>query len=172
MAHLKKLIQFIKWRVKLHIHSALIWNGCLIFFITFWKIKFNRLDFGVGVFNAYFDLGIFSLKTKAHNVKFICDGHPINPPIFFQRINLFDIVSVTRWLYYCFNIWPFRKRKFCPKVYNICQRRFTILPNAKLLLKKCPKKVLNFAQMAKFRHIWSHWTLLTTLRSDNQERHL
>ena len=121
MAHLKKLIQFIKWRVKLHIHSALIWNGCLIFFITFWKIKFNRLDFGVGVFNAYFDLGIFSLKTKAHNVKFICDGHPINPPIFFQRINLFDIVSVTRWLYYCFNIWLFKT--------STCKSRFKMLPN-------------------------------------------
>ena len=30
-----------------------------------------------------------------------------------------------------FNIWPLRAMKICPKLSNICQIRFTILPNAK-----------------------------------------
>ena len=60
---------------------------------------------------------------------------------FYFRIAL----SVTRWLDYLFNIWPFRTMKICPNNNNICQSRLTILPRSKYLLQKWPNTFLNFA---------------------------
>ena len=46
--------------------------------------------------------------------------------------------------------------KICPKVRNICQSRFTILPNTKKLLKKGQTLFKSMTKCAKFRQIWSH----------------
>ena len=47
-----------------------------------------------------------------------------------RQIRFSKVLSVTRWLYYFFKIWPYRTIKNCPKLQNICQSRFTIMPNA------------------------------------------
>ena len=44
--------------------------------------------------------------------------------------------SVTRWLVYCFNIWPFATLNICPKPYKICQSKFNKLPNSKWTFPK------------------------------------
>ena len=36
--------------------------------------------------------------------------------------------SVTRWLFYLFNIKPFAALNVCPKLYKICQSMYKILP--------------------------------------------
>ena len=82
-------------------------------------------------------------------------GRRVSNPILVESVELVlkirkDFGEVTRWSFYgptscikrcglqCdqmailfFNIWPFRTMKNCPEVENICQSRFTILPNTK-----------------------------------------
>ena len=58
--------------------------------------------------------------------------------------------SVTRWLDYLFNLWPFTSMKVYDYTYNICQTRLILyyinLQNGQDLLK-----------VAKYRKIWSLW---------------
>ena len=56
-----------------------------------------------------------------------------------------------------FNICSFATNKMCPIAYEVCQNRFKISPNIKNPPKYCPR-LFNFAKVAKFRQIWSHWT--------------
>ena len=49
------------------------------------------------------------------------------------------LTSVTRWLDYLLNIWPFTIIKNCPKAQHISQSRFNILTHNKWTLKKGPK---------------------------------
>ena len=51
--------------------------------------------------------------------------------------------SVTRRLYNFFIIWPFRTMKNCPKVQNIYQSRFIILPKTNILTR-IGQKLLKF----------------------------
>ena len=39
-----------------------------------------------------------------------------------------SFISVTRWLYYLFNVWPCRPIKIFQIVKNICQSGFKMLP--------------------------------------------
>ena len=65
--------------------------------------------------------------------------------------------SVTRWLDYFFNIFPFTTMQICPNIIKLLQEQtpnFTkpILLNLQKLAKDC-----NFSKVAKFCQIWSHW---------------
>ena len=80
----------------------------------------------------------------------LCPGH-------FTYTHISTVASVTRWLYYFFNIWPFTRLKFCLITLEICQSWLKIYQNTKLTLKMFPNNWIFFAQMATFRIIWSHW---------------
>ena len=41
------------------------------------------------------------------------------------------IYSVSKWLDYLFNVWPFKTSKFPPTEIEICQNRFNIWQNTK-----------------------------------------
>ena len=47
--------------------------------------------------------------------------------------------------------------EICPKAWKINQSRFNILPNR---LANIDKDLWNFAKVAKFRPIWSHWSAI------------
>ena len=56
--------------------------------------------------------------------------------------------SVTRWLDYLFNIWPFRTIKVCPNVKIFAKS---------LIVNKRPKTTIFLPEWRKFRQLWSHW---------------
>ena len=56
-----------------------------------------------------------------------------------------------------FNIWPFITMQIWQIAQHICHSRFKILPNSKKKFFKIAQILLNFANVAKFRQIWSHW---------------
>ena len=64
--------------------------------------------------------------------------------------------SLTRRLYYFFNICPVVTMKMSPKALQKFQGRFNILPNIKLTRKHLPKVFKIAATLAKFHQIWSH----------------
>ena len=52
---------------------------------------------------------------------------------FFKRVNTPRLgrVQCDQIAILFFDIWPFGAMKICPKIKNICQSRFVILPNTK-----------------------------------------
>ena len=65
-----------------------------------------------------------------------------------------DRNSVTMWLGYFFNIWPFTNLNL-PNCQNFCQSRFNILPNTTKALKMATD-------------VWNIFPILVTLdRNDN-----
>ena len=64
--------------------------------------------------------------------------------------------SVTRWFDY-FSKLRHLKQGNLPNSITISQNMFKNLPNTKFKLLKMPKVLQNFAKVAKFRQIWSHW---------------
>ena len=56
-----------------------------------------------------------------------------------------------------YNLWPVATMKFCPvekKIDNLGTNVCQILTEP---YQKLPKEFYNFAKVAKFRQIWSHW---------------
>ena len=83
--------------------------------------------------------------------------------------------SMTRWLSYYFNILPFRSMKICPKVRNICNRRFPFFPNTKWLIKKTLLKIMpkwrNFANLVTLcAGVCAWWVTLGYLKKKVQTR--
>ena len=65
--------------------------------------------------------------------------------------------SVTRWLHYLFNIWSFKEMKIGIIVF-FGQIWLKIVPSNKYNHKNMAKYFYNFAKLANFRTIWSHWS--------------
>ena len=55
-----------------------------------------------------------------------------------------------------FNIWQLATMKISPIMHQIGQSRLNIWPKRKILTK-CVKDLYNFARVAKFHQIYSHW---------------
>ena len=67
-------------------------------------------------------------------------------------------ISVTRWLYY-FSIFGHQQQwKISPIMYQISKSRLNVLQIRNKLSKFCQRHDF-LAKMAKFRQIWSHWTV-------------
>ena len=76
----------------------------------------------------------FLFPTNLHSVlrrKLRKEIGEIPSAIFQLKIVLQYRGSVTRWLVYFFNFWPFATMKISPIMSQICQSRLIILPNKK-----------------------------------------
>ena len=52
--------------------------------------------------------------------------------------------------------------KTCPIALHFCQSRIKISPNTKIHPKNFAQDFKHLAKVAKFRQIWSHWSLTST----------
>ena len=75
----------------------------------------------------------------------LCPGH-------FTYTHISTVASVTRWLYYFFNIWPFTRLKFCLITLEICQSWLKIYQNTKLTLKMFPNNWIFFCPNGDISH--------------------
>ena len=95
-------------------------------------------------------LDIQIIKSILRVVDFYVQHHPC------KYISAYDESSVTRWLNYLFNIWPFRTMKNWPivKIFVKVGSQFGHILN--ILSRNGRILFFNFPKVAKFRQIWSH----------------
>ena len=84
----------------------------------------------------------------------------------FSASEIWFKVSVTKWLHYLFNVWPFKPIKFA-KYKKICQSGFKFWSTLTKPSTNCLRFLKN-SQVVKFRQIWSPCSRLSRLIFEDQ----